>query len=154
MTVMDYRTRDGLADYGFAIDFQPDIGWRVYIVFQPVQQSTDSGPPVPYQSVDPTGRRYVDWSEKLDNLGDAKKVAALWAELVQNYQRDQGQKARDVELIERYRSTREGRKATPDRTGDGVVDAGAASPGYQDCGSVIPHPRASAESLSDRHESV
>jgi hypothetical protein len=95
-----------------------EIGCEAF--FQPVQQSNDSSPSVPYQSVDPTGCRYVNWSEKLDNLGDAKKVAALWAELVQNYQRDQGQKARDVKLIERYRSTREGRKATPDRTGDGT----------------------------------
>jgi hypothetical protein len=34
MAVMDYRTRDELADYGFSIEFQLDIGWRVYIIFQ------------------------------------------------------------------------------------------------------------------------
>jgi hypothetical protein len=92
MTVMDYRTRDGFTDYGFAIDFQPDIGWRVYIVFQSFRQGNDDSPPLPYQSIDPTGRRYVDWSEKLDNLEDAKKVAARWAELVQGYRRDQEKK--------------------------------------------------------------
>lgn len=157
MTVMDYRTRDGFTDYGFAIDFQPDIGWRVYIVFQPFHQSNGDSLPLPYQSIDHTGRRYVDWSEKLDNLGDAKKVAALWAELAQKYQRDQERKARDIELIERYRRNQERRRATPadpDRTGDGAVDAGAAGLAHQDCGSVIPHPRVSAEALSDLQESA
>jgi len=81
------------AEYGFAIDFQPDTGWRVYIVFQPFSQGNDDSPPLPYQSIDPAGRRYVDWSEKLDNLGDAKRVAAPWAELVQKYQRDQEKSA-------------------------------------------------------------
>jgi hypothetical protein len=157
MAVMDYRTRDGLAEYGFAIDFQPDVGWRVYVVFQPFHQGNGDSPTLPYQSIDPTGRRYVDWSEKLDNLGDAKKVAALWAELVQKYQHDQEKKARDAELIERYRCTQERRRATPadpNCTGDGAVDAGAAGPAHQDCGSVIPHPRVSAEALSDLQESA
>ncbi len=33
MVVRDYRTQDGLADYGFSIEFQSDVGWRVYIIF-------------------------------------------------------------------------------------------------------------------------
>jgi hypothetical protein len=157
MTVMDYRTRDGLAEYGFAIDFQPDVGWRVYVVFHPFFQGDDDSLTLPYQSIDSAGRRYVDWSEKLDNLGDAKRVAALWAELVQKYQHDQESKARDVGLIERYRCTQERRRdapADPDRTGDGAVDAGAAGPGHQDRGSAIPSPRASAQSLSDLQENA
>ena len=92
MTVMDYRTQDGLADYGFSIEFQPDGGWRVYIIFLPFSYDHDDSPQLPYQSIDHNGRRYVDWSSKLDSLGDAKKVAELWAELIHRYQRTHGQK--------------------------------------------------------------
>ncbi len=83
MAVISYRTQDGLADYGFSIEFVPDVGWRVYIVFQPYVHSLE----LPYQSIDNTGRHYVDWSSKLDNLGDAKTVAATWAELIHRYRR-------------------------------------------------------------------
>jgi hypothetical protein len=41
MTVLDYRTRDGLADYGFSIEFDPNVGWRAYIVFQPFYGDRD-----------------------------------------------------------------------------------------------------------------
>lgn len=33
MAVRNYRTQGGLADYGFSIEFQSDVGWRVYIIF-------------------------------------------------------------------------------------------------------------------------
>jgi hypothetical protein len=85
LTVMTYRTRDGLADYGFSIKFESDGGWRIYIIFQPFCQAHDESLRLPYQSIDSKGRRYVDWSEKLDSLGDAKTVAALWAELAHRY---------------------------------------------------------------------
>src|SRR5262245_55130181 len=91
MAVLNYRTRDGLGDYGFSIEYQSDIGWRVYIIFQPTYGGDDSTR-LPYHSVDDEGRRYVDWSEKLDTLGDAKTVAALWAELIERYQRTQEQR--------------------------------------------------------------
>jgi hypothetical protein len=91
MAVMDYRTRDGLADYGFSIKFQSDKGWRVYIIFQPVNHGHDDNLNLPYQSIDDNGRRYVDWPDKVDNLGDAKTVAGLWAELVHSYRRAQEQ---------------------------------------------------------------
>ena len=86
MAVMDYRTQDGLADYGFSIEFQPDVGWRVYIIFQSFYQYHDDSPQLPYQSIDCNGRRYVDWSAKLNILGDARTVAALWPELIQRNQ--------------------------------------------------------------------
>ena len=38
----DYQIQDGLADYGFAIEFQPDTGWRVYIICQPFYHSHDA----------------------------------------------------------------------------------------------------------------
>ncbi len=157
MAVMVYRTQDGLTNYGFSIDFQSDIGWRVYIIFRPVRQGLDDSQSLPYQAIDHEGRRYVDWSEKLDNLGDARTVATFWAELVQDYHRAQVKKALDDELVERYRRAQVRKKvipATPDRLGADAADAGAASPGRQDRGPVVPHPRASAESLGDLQESA
>jgi hypothetical protein len=85
MVVMDYRTQNGLANYGFSIESHIECGWRVYIVFQPFCRVGDDDLLLPHQAVDCNGRRYVDWPSKLDSLGDAKTVAALWAELVQSY---------------------------------------------------------------------
>lgn len=86
MAVMDYRTQDGLADYGFSIEFQSDTGWQVYIIFLPINDGHNDSIKLPYQSIDSNGRRYVDWSTKIDSMGDAKTVAALWAELIHGYQ--------------------------------------------------------------------
>lgn len=86
MAIMDYRTQDGLADYGFSIEFQSDAGWRIYIVFQFFRQGDDECTHVPYQAIDHDGRCYVNWSAKIDSLGDAKTVAALWAEITHRYQ--------------------------------------------------------------------
>lgn len=101
MAVMDYRTRDGLADYGFSIEHQSNTGWRVCIIFQPFQQGRNDNLPLSYESIDDEERRYVDWPGKLDNLGDAKTVAALWAELAQRDLRARQQHGLYVELIER-----------------------------------------------------
>lgn len=121
MAVMDYRTQDGLTDYGFSIKFQSDRGWRIYIVFQLFPPGHDDSLRLPYQSIDGNGRRYVDWPEKLDSLGDAKVVAAVWAELTQRYLRSQEQHALYVELIKRHPRTQERGTATiahPARPGD------------------------------------
>lgn len=82
MPVMEYRTQDGVADYGFSIEFQPNGGWCVYIVFQPFHQLRD-GHQLPHLSVDQNGRCYVNWPSKINSLGEARTVATLWAELVQ-----------------------------------------------------------------------
>jgi hypothetical protein len=132
MAVMDYRTQDGLADYGFSIEFRPDVGWRVYIIFEPFHQGHDDSLESPYQSIDGDGRRYVDWSPKLDNLGEAKTVARLWAEVAQRYQHTQEQHALYVEQIQRYWRNRERIRAVPagpDRLGD-TAGAGGAGPGH------------------------
>jgi hypothetical protein len=124
MAVMEYRTRDGLANYGFSIEFQQDKGWRVYIIFSPFHPGHDDILQLPYQSIDDNGRRYVEWSEKLDNLGDAKTVAALWAELAQRYERAQVQHGDYVDLIERYQRAREQRTTTTsnlDYLDDGTI---------------------------------
>jgi hypothetical protein len=106
MAVMDYQTRDGLVEYGFSIEFKPAEGWRIYIMLDPFQKDQEGIPQLPYQSIDNDGRRYVDWPSKLDNLGDAKTVAALWAELAQRYQRVREQHEFYIEVIKRYRRTR------------------------------------------------
>ena len=85
MAVMDYRTQDGLANYGFSIEYEDKSGWRVYIAFQPLCRAGDDGLHLPHQAVDCNGRRYINWPSKLDSLGDAKTVAALWAELIQRF---------------------------------------------------------------------
>jgi hypothetical protein len=85
MIVMDYRTQDGLVDYGFSIEFRPDLGWRIYIVFQSCCQGLEEDTQSPYQAVDRHERRYVNWSAKLDSLADARTVAALWAEITHRY---------------------------------------------------------------------
>jgi hypothetical protein len=85
MAVMEYRTRDGLADFGFSIEFQSDRGWRVYIIFDPFNYGDERTVDLPYQSIDAEGRRYVNWPPVLDSLGDAKTVAGIWAELAQHY---------------------------------------------------------------------
>jgi hypothetical protein len=84
MAVMAYRTRNGLDDYGFSIEFEPRHGWRVYIVFVPFHDSNGKLR-LPHLAVDSQQRRYVDWPSELKNLGDAQTVAALWAELIERY---------------------------------------------------------------------
>lgn len=38
-----YRTKDGLADYGFSIEPQPNGSWRAYIFNQPSYGLQDAG---------------------------------------------------------------------------------------------------------------
>jgi hypothetical protein len=78
--VMDYPTRDGRAEYGFSIEFQPDGSWRIYIVIQPPRRNCENNSKFPYLVAYDERRPYVNWPAKIDNLSDAKKVAQLWAE--------------------------------------------------------------------------
>lgn len=112
MAVMHYQTQDGLAHYGFSIEYQLDIGWRVYIIFDPSCTGKDNILQLPYQSIGRDGRRYVDWLSPLDSLGDAKIVAELWAELAYRYQRAQEEHDLYVKLIEQHKRTRERRPTT------------------------------------------
>ena len=137
MAVMDYRTRDGLAEYGFSIEFQSNMGWRVYIIFEPIRQGHNDSLTLSYQCIECDGRRYVDWPSKLDSLGEAKTVAALWAE-----------------FAERYHRTQEQRKDTPAGSDhlDAAVGSGEKGAGYPDHSSAIPHLTTSAHSLSAQQE--
>lgn len=108
MVVMHYQTQDGLAHYGFSIEYQSDMGWRVYIIFNPLCKGGNDISKVPYQSID-DGRRYVDWPSRLDSLGDAKTVAELWAEITLRHQRAQEEHDLYVELIQHHKCTHEQR---------------------------------------------
>lgn len=143
MTVMDYRTRDGLADIGFSIEFQPDIGWRVYIVFDSFYRGRDRDRDLPYQSLDRAGRRYVNWSPKIDTLGEAKVVAGVWAELAQRDYRAQQERALYVKLIQRRLSTEKHKGVGPaSPVGlDTVINAGGVGPVVQYCDPVISRAR-------------
>jgi hypothetical protein len=136
---MDYRTQDGLDDYGFSIEFESTRGWRVYNVFSPFQEGHGGSLQLPHQSIDVNGRRYVNWPDRLNNLGDAKTVAALWAELVQRYRRIQEQHSLYAQLIKDQLCPQEQRvnPPAPNRLG-AAVGAGGAEFGDQDCGPVIP----------------
>jgi len=57
MAIMDYRTQDGLAGYGFSIGFQPDAGWRIGIIFNPFTRAKTIIYNWPHQSIDRNGRR-------------------------------------------------------------------------------------------------
>jgi hypothetical protein len=152
MTVMSYRTQDGLADYGFSIEFEPSKGWQIYIVFEPFRVGGNSHN-LPYQSVE-DGRRRVDWSSKLDSLGEAKTVAALWAELAQRYQRAQEEHALYVTMIERQRRIQKQRRVIPTDPGwvsDGI-DADRADRGHQNGAFVIAH-SSHAKSSNDLQQS-
>jgi hypothetical protein len=117
--LMEHRTQDGLVDYGFSIEYQPSGGWRVYIIFQSLGE-TDEDRSWPYQAIDSNGRRYVDWSGKLENLEDAKKLAGIWAELVHRYQGAQRQ----------TRATTPG----PDRLDPSPVNSNSRKPGAGNTG--------------------
>jgi hypothetical protein len=94
------QTSDGRAQFGFSIEFQPNIGWRVFIIFDPFHRGRDRPLDLPYQSIDNAGRRYVDWPPKIDTLDEAKIVARIWAELAQRDRRAQEERALYVELIQ------------------------------------------------------
>lgn len=92
MAVMDYQTRDGLADYGFSLEHRPEIGWRAYIIFLPIDTPRDETALLPYRSVDHDGRPYINWSGKIASIGEARTVAALWAELMQRHRANHKEK--------------------------------------------------------------
>jgi hypothetical protein len=126
MTVVDYQTRDGLDEFGFSVEFQSNTGWRVYIIFEPFTWSDGQEMNLPYQSVDHEGRRYVNWSSKIDTLGEARTVAEIWAELVQRTQRE---RAIHVELMRRQ-SPQQRQEASPTTRPKTVRNTSGAGRGH------------------------
>lgn len=80
----NYRTSDGAADYGFSFEEQSDGTWRAYIEHQPSYGSRSSSQHSTHRLSD-WGRKYVCWTDPLDSLDEAKRVAALWADRTQEY---------------------------------------------------------------------
>jgi hypothetical protein len=144
------HAKNGLAEFGFSIEFQPDIGWRVYIVFDPFRRGRDHPLDLPYQSIDNAGRRYVDWSPKIDTLDEAKTVARIWAELAQRDQRAQEERALYIELIQHHLSTGKQKRTTPTSPAspDAAVNTGKAGSADQHRAPITPQARAPAQALS------
>lgn len=85
MSVTFYRTRDGQADYKFSFERQLDNNYRIVILDMPSYQRRDTGFHTTHHLTDGQGRYYVCWTGALRSEDDAKKVAALWADLTQTY---------------------------------------------------------------------
>ena len=79
-----YRTRDGQADYSYSIEQQRDGTWRVYIEGQPDYKGRDNDAHTTHRLSD-GGRKYICWTAPLQTLGQAKQVAAMWADATQKY---------------------------------------------------------------------
>ena len=82
---MTYRTKDGHADYCFNFEEQSDGIWRAYIVTQPTYRGLPDGPHETHRLTADDGRHYVCWTEPLQNLGEAQRVAEHWADETQAY---------------------------------------------------------------------
>ena len=82
--IKTYRTLDGLAYFLFSFEEQYDDTWRVYIKKQPSYDSRDTDEHATHRYSD-GNRHYICWTEDLDTLTDATKIAAFWAEETQKY---------------------------------------------------------------------
>jgi hypothetical protein len=83
-SVIYYRTKDGLADYGFSFECQRDGTIRAYISSQPSYGSRDSSLHATHRLSD-AGRHYICWTDPLWSEEAARQVAALWADSTQEY---------------------------------------------------------------------
>ena len=79
-----YRTQDGLTDFVFSFEYQPNDSWRAYIVRMPDYCDRDRSSHSTHLMND-RGRKYVDWAEPLRTLEMARRAVALWAEATQRY---------------------------------------------------------------------
>jgi hypothetical protein len=80
-----YRTRDGQNDYEFSIESQGDGTYRTYIVSQPGYGMRTTGAHETHRLTDGSGRKYVCWTGQLRSEGEARHVAATWADATQEY---------------------------------------------------------------------
>jgi hypothetical protein len=83
MSQIYYRTKDGRADYGFSFEQKSDGNWKAYITSQPGYGPRDTSAHATHRLND--GRPYVCWNQPLGSESDARKVAALWADMTQEY---------------------------------------------------------------------
>lgn len=83
-TTIYYRTKDGLADYGFAFSRMSAGFYRVYIVSQPSYGFRDTSVHATHRLTD-GDRRYICWTGVLRTEEQARAVAAAWADRTQEY---------------------------------------------------------------------
>lgn len=80
--VIYYRTKDGRADYGFAIE-NHGFGYRIYITQQPAYGRRAIDAHSTHRHND--GRFYVCWSGAIATEDQARRIAAVWADRTQEY---------------------------------------------------------------------
>jgi hypothetical protein len=80
---INYRTADGLADYGFSFEQASGV-WRAYITSQPSYSGRDTSGLATHRLVEGE-RYYVCWTPEPRTLDDLKKVVRLWADRTQRY---------------------------------------------------------------------
>jgi hypothetical protein len=149
---MDYRTKDGSAEFGFSIEFKLGVGWRVYIILDPFHQNHTDNFDLPYQSIDRDERRYVSWAAKVDSLGDAKTLAGVWAELVQRDQRARKKHELHLELIRLCRCTQKNKgspEAVPSTAAERAPDTKTVV-----VPSHTPTPQRGHQVVPDRHRGL
>ena len=80
-----YRTRLTKSDYEF--DFETiNNGWRIYILDQPGYRGRDESSVSTHRIFDTArGRRYICWTSPITTIGQAKTIAANWAESTDRY---------------------------------------------------------------------
>ncbi|MBF0383308.1 MAG: hypothetical protein HQL69_19985 [Magnetococcales bacterium] len=85
-SIHSYRTKDGLEDYQFSFEEQPDKTWRSYILEQPYYGCRSSDPYEVHRNQDANSRYWVDWQpELIRTKQDAMKIAAFWVDCNQTY---------------------------------------------------------------------
>ena len=79
-----YRTKDGLADFHFSFEQQPDGNWRAYILGNTNYGSRADDCHSTHRLMDGE-RPFVCWTTPLRTQQAARDVAALWADKTQKY---------------------------------------------------------------------
>jgi hypothetical protein len=82
---INYRTRDGQADYKFSFEQQANGDWRAYILSQPSYRSRATDSHSTHRLTDYHGRKYVCWSTPISSADGLKNVVAKWSDATQDY---------------------------------------------------------------------
>ncbi|GHU30478.1 hypothetical protein AGMMS50256_17480 [Betaproteobacteria bacterium] len=81
-----YRTQDGQADYSFSFEPQSNGEIYIYIFKQPSYQGRNEDAHATHRYTDSRdGRKYICREPQPRTESDARKVAAAWADLTQEY---------------------------------------------------------------------
>lgn len=83
--LISYRTACGEADFAFLFEQQPDGSWIPIIVSQPSYNGRPEDLHSTHRITTNDGKLAVCWTEPLNSLEDAKRVASLWADETMKY---------------------------------------------------------------------